>query len=394
VTAPPPPPSTGYLSIPGTIQAEAFSKASGQGLFGPENTTDGGGGKDIGLLKIGDNLSYNVDVVTAGAYSLAVRVATPFTGAAFTIQDASGYVLANADVPYTGGGQSWKTLNLRVNLPAGKQTLKLVSQTIYGWNFNWMQFSFVTAATVSNIPGTIQAEDYDNTVGALLETTADTGGGQDAGLDGNDQLSYRVNVNASGAYTVNFRVATPYSGAGFILKDGKGKTLATVAVPSTGGWQVWKTVSATVTLAAGDQQTLVLASSKKYSWNINWMQFTKQTKTAVTGAETGSASSNTIATDGAADQATADQTTKETTHFNLYPNPVVDQVTLDIANSYTGRLVVQVLNSSGIVVKQTEVNKGLPAIQSSISLSGLAPGVYIVRVQGVGWYLTRKVLKK
>jgi len=380
-----PPPATSYLPIPGIIQAEAYSQKNGAGVTVPENTTDAGGGKDIGLLKIGDQVSYHVNVATAGAYALAVRVATPFTGSSFTLQDASGNVLANADVPYTGGGQTWKTLNLRVNLSAGLQTLKLVSQTIYGWNFNWMQFSFVTAATVSDIPGTIQAEDYDNTVGASLETTLDTGGGQDAGLDRDDQMSYRVNVNASGAYTVGFRVATPYSGASFKLMDGKGQTLATVAIPNTGGWQVWKTVNATVTLTAGQQQTLVLASSNKNSWNINWMQFGKQTKTALVSGEAASASSNTISTDGAHSQ---------TDHFNLYPNPVIDQVTLDIANSHTGRLDVQVINSSGMVVRQIELNKGLPVIQAPISLNGLAPGMYIIRVQGVGWYANKKVVKK
>lgn len=112
-------------------------------------------------------------------------------------------------------------------------------------------------------------------MGATLETT-DIGGGQDAGLEDNDRLIYRVNDNTSGVYTVSFRVASPYSGAGFSLMDGEGKTLATIAVPNTGGWQVWKTVTATVTLAAGQQQTLVIASQKGVSWNITWMEFETQ----------------------------------------------------------------------------------------------------------------------
>jgi len=319
-------------------------------------------------------VSYNVDVATSGAYSLAVRVAPIFDGASFQLQNAAGYVLVTAHLP-NSGGPLWKTLILRVNLPAGRQTLKLVSQNYYRWYFNWMQFSFVTAATVSNIPGVIQAGDYDNTVGAALETTLDTGGGQDAGLDENDQMSYRVNVNASGAYTVSFRLASPYSGAGFRLMDGKGKTLATIAVPRTGGWQLWKTVSTTVNLTAGQQQTLVIASQYKYPWNIHWMQFVKQTRNDSANA---------------ADNASM----KEPSRFNVYPNPAIDQVTLDIANPYMGRLDVQVIDGRGMVVKRSELNKGLPVFQASISLSGLAPGMYIVRVQGVGWFESRKVLKK
>ncbi|HVU56516.1 MAG TPA: carbohydrate-binding protein [Puia sp.] len=383
VTPPPPPPPPSatppppvYLSIPGTIQAEAYSQKKGAGVTAPENASDEGGGKDIGLLKLGDEVTYNVNVATSGAYSMTVRVATPFDGASFQLQDAKGYVLVTAGLPNTGGGQIWKTLSLRVNLPAGKQTLKLVSQTAYGWNFNWMQFSFLTAATVNNIPGIIQAGDYDNTVGAALETTLDTGGGQDAGLGENDQLNYRVNVNASGAYTVSFRVASPYSGAGFRLMDGKGKTLATIAVPNTGGWQLWKTVSATVSLAAGQQQTLVIVSQKKDPWNVHWMQFEKQTKD--------------ISADAAATAATKGQAA----HFNVYPNPAIDQVTLDIANPYIGRLNVQVIDGNGAVIRTSELNKGLPVIQAPISLSGLAPGLYMIQVRGTGWSAVQKIMKK
>src|SRR6185503_3721407 len=173
------------------------------------------------------------------------------------------------------------------------------------------------------------------TVGAALETTLDTGGGLDAGLGENDQMNYRVNVNASGAYTVSFRVASPYSGAGFSLMDGKGRTLATIAVPNTGGWQLWKTVSATVTLAAGPQQTLVIVAQKKYPWNIHWMQFEKQTK--VNSAE-----------------AAVTTETKGQARFNVYPNPAIDQVTLDLASPYMGRLNVQVINGSGMVVRTSE----------------------------------------
>ena len=83
-----------------------------------------------------------------------------------------------------------------------------------------------------------------------------------------------------------------------------------------------------------------------------------------------------------------------TDHFNLYPNPVIDQVTLDIANPYIGRIDVQVINNSGAVVRTYELNKGLPVLQTPVSLSGLAPGVYIIRVQGTGWSMNKKVLKQ
>jgi len=105
------------------------------------------------------------------------------------------------------------------------------------------------------------------------------------------------------------------------------------------------------------------------------MQFEKQTKN-----------------DSAA--AAVTMATKEPAQFNVYPNPAIDQVTLDITNSYIGRLDVQVIDGSGGVIRNYGLNKGLPVMQTPISLSGLAPGMYIVRVQGVGWSTTRKILKK
>ncbi|HEY8969744.1 MAG TPA: carbohydrate-binding protein, partial [Puia sp.] len=100
-TTPPPstPPPPVYLPIPGTIQAEAYSQKKGAGITGPENTSDVGGGKDIGLLKPGDEVSYNVDVAASGAYSMAVRVAPIFDGASFQLQNAAGYVLVTAHLP-------------------------------------------------------------------------------------------------------------------------------------------------------------------------------------------------------------------------------------------------------------------------------------------------------
>jgi hypothetical protein len=130
-----------------------------------------------------------------------------------------------------------------------------------------------------------------------------------------------------------------------------------------------------VTLAAGPQQTLVIVAQKKYPWNIHWMQFEKQTK--VNSAE-----------------AAVTTETKGQARFNVYPNPAIDQVTLDLASPYMGRLNVQVINGSGMVVRTSELNKGLPVIQASISLSGLAPGLYMIQVRGTGWSAVRKIVKK
>jgi len=80
-------------------------------------------------------------------------------------------------------------------------------------------------------------------------------------------------VASAGGYTVSFRVSSP-NGApgGFHLADFSGRNLSgSVNVPATGGWQTWTTVTASVTLPAG-QQVLTL-SEDNGGWNINYMTF-------------------------------------------------------------------------------------------------------------------------
>jgi aryl-phospho-beta-D-glucosidase BglC (GH1 family) len=120
----------------------------------------------------------------------------------------------------------------------------------------------------------IEAEMFQYHAGMQVETTTDTGGGFNVGhTDNNDWMSYPVNVPTSGAYTVQFRVASANTGGQFALKK-DATELAVVTAPNTGGWQNWTTVSATVNLTAGQQNLTIF--SKVGGWNINWWQLTKQ----------------------------------------------------------------------------------------------------------------------
>jgi endoglucanase len=137
------------------------------------------------------------------------------------------------------------------------------NESIAGW-MNWKP----TVGT------RIEAEMFNNHSGVRLETTSDTGGGFDVGyIDTNDWMSYPVNVPTSGAYTVQFRVASANSGGQLVLSK-NGTDLGVVTVPNTGGWQNWTTVSTTVQLTAGQQDLAIFARAG--GWNVNWWQLTKQ----------------------------------------------------------------------------------------------------------------------
>ena len=148
--------------------------------------------------------------------------------------------------------------------------------------------------TAAAIPGTVMAENYDTggqgvaynvtstngtdngyrSDGIDLETASSPATGNDLGWTASGQwFKYTVNVATAGTYNVTFLVAGN-SGASdaFHLSNSSGTNLTgSVAVPNTGGWQTWTTVTTSVTLPAG-KQTLTLNEDNS-GWNLDSMVF-------------------------------------------------------------------------------------------------------------------------
>ncbi|QJR81364.1 cellulase family glycosylhydrolase [Alteromonas pelagimontana] len=128
-----------------------------------------------------------------------------------------------------------------------------------------------TEVFLAEIPGRIEAEHFSAQTGFQVEDTLDEGGGQNVGYtDAGDTLTYNVDVKQEGEYVVSFRVSSSGGTEGFAVLLG-GVQIATVAVADTGDWQNWKTITATMTLAAGEN-TLTLKAIGG-AWNFNWMEF-------------------------------------------------------------------------------------------------------------------------
>jgi hypothetical protein len=273
-TPPPPPPPTTH-SIPGTVQAEAFASMNG---IQTENTTDAGGGQNVGYIDANDWMDYNVNVSTAGTYTVSFRVASGSAGGQLQLRRGTT-TLATANITGSGGWQNWTTITATASLSAGTQTLRLHSVS-GGYNVNWVGFATTTTPpppppTTHAIPGTVQAEAFSGMNGIQMENTSDAGGGQNVGwIDANDWLDYNVNVSTAGTYNVSFRVASGASGGQMQLRKGT-TVLATANISGTGGWQNWTTVTATTSLTAGTQTLRLHAVSGGY--NLNYVQFSTGT---------------------------------------------------------------------------------------------------------------------
>jgi len=220
----------------------------------------------------------------------------------------------------------------------------------------------------NQLPGTVQAENYFVNSGMLVETCTDTGAGLDMGnASTGDYLDYLVNVPSDGTYLFEYRVAA--TAGGTIELRVVDNPLApivinTVAVPNTGGWQIWKSVTATGSLSQGTHTLRLFI--KQATYNINWFKAALATGITRLDGSTG---------------------------IEVFPNPVKDQIhfnTFGLNGSYQ----VKITNLQGVIVQQFTVE-----LQSGTSeqanISALTEGVYIFSIENKSEkYYTRFIKMK
>ncbi|GAA4205373.1 glycoside hydrolase family 16 protein [Microbispora amethystogenes] len=144
------------------------------------------------------------------------------------------------------------------------------------------------SATPSNPPGgvdarsTIQAEAYQAQSGTQLETTQDSGGGQNVAYIGNgDWLRYdKVNFGSTAARQFRARVASGAAAgvSGLIqvrLDSPTATPIGDFAVGNTGGWQSWQTIPANIAGVTGTHTLYITFSSGQPAdfVNLNWFTF-------------------------------------------------------------------------------------------------------------------------
>lgn len=298
------------VSLPGSINAQDFDNG-GEGVSYHDTSSgnSGGayrggdvdlepstdGGNDVGWTASGEWLNYSVNVTASGTYTVQLRVASPSGNGGLHVGFNKSGVWSAVSIPATGGWQSWTTVSVPVTLTAGSQILTLGFDS-GGFNINRISVisggsGSTTAASGGSatptpfggkawaLPGTIQAEDFDdggegvayhdttsgNSGGAYRSTGVDIEASSAVGYDvgwtsATEYLNYTVNVASAGSYTVQLRVASAGGGSMHVGFNGSG-VWAAVPVSATGGWQSWTTINVPVTLAAGRQLMTLMVDS-------------------------------------------------------------------------------------------------------------------------------------
>jgi len=127
--------TSGTASVDQRIQAEDYTKMSG---IQTENTSDTGGGTNIGYVDTGDYLEYTLKVNTAGTYHVDFRFASQ-DGSSFDFYKGTDNLSA-ISLPATGGWQNWQTItSSSFTLDVGTYTFKVVA-TANGFNLNYFDF--------------------------------------------------------------------------------------------------------------------------------------------------------------------------------------------------------------------------------------------------------------
>ncbi|HJW17486.1 MAG TPA: T9SS type A sorting domain-containing protein, partial [Flavisolibacter sp.] len=143
----------------------------------------------------------------------------------------------------------------------------------------------------------------------------------------------------------------------------------------TGGWQSWQTITATVNLAAGTQ-TIRLQSTTGAGWNINWLEIAGGS--FVTARRAANVMVQELATSAVA----------------VFPNPVQDAFTLTLNEQFKGNIKVQVVNTSGAVMREYRLQKTQMRSQDRISLGNLAHGTYFVNISTMQGTVSKQIIKQ
>ena len=210
------------------------------------------------------------------------------------------------------------------------------------------------------IPGLIEVEDYSYQQGLELEECSDIGGGENFGyLDAGDYADYPVVITESGDYEIDLRIASEWQGGTILLQliDDGFQNIASSAIPVTGGWQNWQTVTVDANLDEG-LYTLRMRVVQP-GFNINWIDFKFD--------------GNPMSLEG-----------DDSLFFKVFPNPTSDFIYIQTElEEYN----LQIIDFSGKEILQQK-NK------SKIDVRRLAMGTYFIKISSEAKLETSIFIKK
>jgi hypothetical protein len=220
---------------------------------------------------------------------------------------------------------------------------------------------------VFQIPGRIQAEEYYRQSGIFSEITSDSDGFMNIGYtESGDWLIYKINVSASGTYTVTSRYAGTTAGKFDIYVDNVKKV--TITTTNTSGWQNWSSVSVPLNLDAGKH--ILKLQVVTQGFNLNWLDISK----GAVGIQ---------------------ETNRKQWDASVYPNPVTGKKFRISFNQYCpGEATIQLKDLSGkiIYLQKLAILTGREIEIDLNNMNFIGKGVYNLVVSSKEGSMNRKIV--
>ena len=262
------------------------------------NIENKNGGKTIGDIANKEFLRYTINVEKAGLYDIDCYVAAQNGNGTFHLNVNGVNKTGTKNVPNTGSWDTFVKITVsNVPLKLGENLFEL---RVENGNFNIDRYEFRkaqpyqgTAFKVNNVPGKVEAEDFDNGGAgvAYYDTTSGNQGGHNyrpgesvdiensassvhiSHTSDGEWLKYTLNVTQSGIYDVTFRVATGNGSSGLLsLTFDDVYEYPSVSVTTT-NWNTYTTVVLRgVELTQG---THLMTMTIGKNINVDWYEFTK-----------------------------------------------------------------------------------------------------------------------
>lgn len=216
------------------------------------------------------------------------------------------------------------------------------------------------------IPGKIEAEAFSVNQGLALETTTDVGGGQNVGYtNAGDYLDYRVRVLKTTKYKLEVRAAALAAGGRIEVQQINiaGTVVASVfvSIPATGGWQIWKTIEASIDMIEGVSTLKVKILQPEF--NMNWYKFTETSQGI---------------------------NENESSVFSMFPNPAKSEVSILIPGSSGQNKLLTIRSLNGVIMRSTDISGS--ELSKKLFVGDLPKGMYIVELEIKGTVFRNKLI--
>ncbi|KQC28679.1 discoidin domain-containing protein [Flagellimonas eckloniae] len=269
----------------------------------------------------------------------------------------------NPSVTLDAGGAVGQVVRIQSNLTT---TLNLAEVEVYGSQSNTNNTITIQENTTGfcDVDGVIQSADAGYTGSGYANTSNALGRAIDWEIDG-----------TAGSYTFVWRYLVGSARTADLIVDGTTVATGISFVNTQGGWL---TAEATVGLGAGVKSVILSSTSSTGLAKIDYLE--------VTGPNVVASACASSSLKTSLDLKAPDTDTEDILHF--YPNPTTDILHVEVNGSNDAQL--DIINSSG----QNVISKHMGNGRTSVDMTRLPLGLYILKVTDQKQVRTKKIIKK